>query len=425
MKKKNLVGGTPLDLGRGKTRKWIDTLIQQKQWGKNEGADEIIAVLDLLAHCDRHPFLNAFLTEKSPVWTLVREFTQSFFTPSAESNKLFQYLMKKQKGDELSIYAIGFSNATNALTAALLAHGVEGKEVITPSFNYASACNAIVSAGGIPKFVDIDRETFCLSTDSALRAVNKKTAAIIVTHINQAVDLLPLVKGLEKKKNPAAIFQDATAAIGSMHDGMGVGQLNPSPHGASVFSLGPTKVITGLGGALVMSHDYDFLRRMESISLHGVNPSNHEEVLNFGNNYKMNELSCVIALEQLKKRDAILEKRRALRKMYDEALKPLVKNGLLTLQKADEEGIVTFYMVRLKKSRHAVIEKMMREFQIGLSFWHCFHLEPLYRLRFGAADLPVTESLADKIVFLPFHTALEGEDVEYIVQSLNSVLIQS
>ncbi|MDO8527246.1 MAG: DegT/DnrJ/EryC1/StrS family aminotransferase [Deltaproteobacteria bacterium] len=425
MKKKNLFGLSHIDPGHGKTRKQIEALLEQKQWGKNEGADEMLAVLDLLANLDRHPYLNSIVMKESPVWALAREFAQNFFAPPPDTNKMFAHLVAKYKWDEVSVYTIGLSNATNALTAALQAHDVVGKEVITTSYNYAAAPNAIVAAGGIPKFADIDKETFCIDIASTLKRVNKNTAAIIVTHVNQAIDLLPLLKGLEKSKQKIAIFQDATAAIGCSSDGVGVGQLNPPPHGATIFSLGPTKVISGLGGALLMTHDYEFLRKIESIAFYGLNPSNDEEILEFGNNYKMNEISAVIALEQLKKKEDLILKRRQLKKMYDEALKPLVKKGLVTLQKivSDTDDIIlTHYMVRLQKSYHSVMQKMATDFQIGLSHWYCYHQEPIYAIRFGTCKLPVTESLSDKIIFLPFHLELEKENVDYIVKCLSESL---
>ena len=425
MKHKKIVGVSWLDPPKGKTKSLIDALIEQKKWGKNEGGDEIIALVDLLSHLEQNPFLNSFVMHNSSIWPLAREFAQAFFPHPPEKSALLEYLVTKYQWDELPIYTIGFSNATNALTACLKAHGVEGGEVITTSYNYAAAPNAIVSAGAKPRFADIDRETFCIDLKSVLKAVNKNTRAVLVTHVNQNVDLLPLIKGLEKKGKEIAIFQDGTAAIGSVSGGLGVGQINPPPHGATVFSLGPTKVISGLGGALLVAHDYEFLRKVEAISFSGLNPSNDEEIIAFGNNYKMNELSAVIAREQLKKCDSFIAKRKKLRKMYNAALAPLVKKGLLSLQKLPEESLVTFYMVKLNESYHRVLPELAKRFQVGCSHWYSYHLEPLYRLKFGLQSLPVTEALADKIIFLPFHVALEKEDVNSIVKSLETVLSQT
>lgn len=425
MKYKNISGISYFDPPKGKTKELIDSLVQQKKLGQNEGGDEIIAVTELLSNIEKHPYLNTLVMRDSPIWALTREFAQAFFPHPPKESLLLEYLATKHQWDELPIYAIGLSNATNALTACLKTHGVEGGEVITTSFNFASAPNAIVSAGGIPRFVETDPKTFSMDISSCLKTVNKKTRAILITHVNQGIDLLPLIKGLEKKGGEIAIFQDATAAMGSTFKGLGVGQVNPPPHGATVFSLGPTKVVSGLGGALMVSHDYEFLRRVESISFYGLNPSNDEEILEFGNNFKMNEISSVIAFEQLKKRALFIAKRREIKKWYDALLKGLVQKGKLSLQELSEGACITHYMVKLHKDYHAIIRELAGRFKVGLGHWYAFHLEPIYRLKFASYDLPITEELAKKIVSLPFHVGLEKKDVQYIVASLETVLNQA
>lgn len=425
VKSKNLIGVSYLDPAKGQTKGLIDQLIQQKKLGQNEGGDEIIAVMELMAKIEQNPYLNTLVLRNSPIWPLAREFAQAFFPHPPHKSELLEYLVTKHQWDELPIYCIGFSNATNALTASLQAHGVEGGEVITASYNYAAAPNAIVAAGAKPRFVDVDPNTFCMDSNAALKAVNKNTKVILITHINQGFDLLPLIKGLEKKGKDIAIFQDATAAMGSIYQGLGVGQINPPPHGVSVFSLGPTKVISGLGGALMVSHDFEFLRKVEAIAFYGLNTANDEEILAFGNNYKMNELSAVIAFEQLKKRERFLAKRKELKACYDQRLSPLVKKGLLVLQQLVAGSVVTHYLVKLNQGYHAPIRKLAAEFKVGCGHWYAFHLEPIYRLKFGSFTLPVTEQIANKVIFLPFHLALEEKDVEYIVQSLETVLNQA
>lgn len=424
MKTKHLCGISYLDPPRGKTKQLIDELIHSRKWGKNEGGEEIIAAIEVLANLEQSPYLNSLIMKNSLVWTLAREFADAFFPHPPEQSELLEYLVTKHQWEELSIYAIGFSNATNALTALLQAHGVCGKEVITTSYNYAAAPNAIVSAGAKPRFVDIDPDTYGMDIPSALHAVDENTRAIVITHVNQAIDLLPLIQGLDKKGGGVAIFQDGTAAMGSLANGLGVGQINPPPHGATVFSLGPTKLISGLGGALLVTHDFDLLRQVESISYYGFNPSNHEAIWAFGNNYKMNEISAAIALEQLKKRENLIARRKALKTAYDQALAPLVKQGKVIGQKLSPEGVVTHYMILVQKNCHEVIKALAQRYHIGASHWYSYHREPLYATQFGSYPLPVTEAIAEQIIFLPFHIALEAKDIQYIVDSLAKVLAE-
>src|SRR3990167_1919482 len=97
MKPKNIVGLSRFDPLKGKTKALIDELIQQKKWGKNEGGDEIIAIIELLSSLDQNPFLNSLVLHNSSIWPLVREFSQAFFPHPPEKSELLEYLVTKHQ----------------------------------------------------------------------------------------------------------------------------------------------------------------------------------------------------------------------------------------------------------------------------------------------------------------------------------------
>src|SRR3989475_11118033 len=77
-------------------------------------------------------------------------------------------------------HAIAVVYGTADLHAALLAAEVgPGDDVIVPSFTFVGAVNAVVLAGATPVFADIDKDTFCLRTDSIEEVVTRKTKEII------------------------------------------------------------------------------------------------------------------------------------------------------------------------------------------------------------------------------------------------------
>src|SRR4051794_7100031 len=62
-----------------------------------------------------------------------------------------------------STHAVGVANGTDALVIALRALGLEpGEEVVCPAFTFYATAEAIVQAGGVPVFADIDPSTFNL-----------------------------------------------------------------------------------------------------------------------------------------------------------------------------------------------------------------------------------------------------------------------
>ena len=62
-------------------------------------------------------------------------------------------------------YALTFNSGTSALHAMFLAAGLKGKEVIVPSFTFIATANALVLAGAIPVFAEIEKDTYALDAE--------------------------------------------------------------------------------------------------------------------------------------------------------------------------------------------------------------------------------------------------------------------
>jgi len=136
----------------------------------------------------------------------------------------------------------------------------------------------------------------------------------------------------------------------------------------------------------------------------------------------MNDLNAAIILEQLKKSETIFKKRRMLKSWYDQELEYLAKGGKIVIQKVSDESILTYYVI-LIPDRKAVAYKLLQK-GIETGFWHTVHLQDIYQKRFGIKEgsLPVSESLAPCITFLPFHTKLEEKDVSFICNEIKKVV---
>ncbi len=385
-----------LDPGRGTTRAQIENLLASYRAGTHEGADELLAVLDVLESADRQPFLNYLITETSPVCTLMREFS-SFLTA------------------ELPVYTTGVANATAGLIALLMAHDVAGGEVITTSFNFMGVPNAIVMAGGMPRFVDMNEDDWCMSMSSLGDALSDSTKAVVLTHFNRAVDVEPIRALLAAKGLDIPLIQDASVAMGSTCNGVRPGAVNVGRGGAAVYSFATSKVVTGLGGGMLAANEEAIVARAHTIAYQGASPQNMLVQDVTGANFKMNELNAVIALAQLRRHAEKFETRRRLRAWYAEALAPLIAHGSVTLQALPDESVVTHYAVRIK-DRMRVAQDVYDRAGIILGAWPANHLQPLYRTRFGTHEgtLPVTETMGPEITLLPFHERLTRDEVAHM-----------
>src|SRR5690349_6404702 len=83
-----------------------------------------------------------------------------------------------------SEHAIGTANGTDALHLALRALGIgPGHEVVVPTNTFVATAEAVVLAGAVPRFADVDPDTLLLTPDSLAAAVTPRTRAVVVVHL--------------------------------------------------------------------------------------------------------------------------------------------------------------------------------------------------------------------------------------------------
>ncbi len=206
-------------------------------------------------------------------------------------------------------HAITVNSNTSGLIAALGAVGISpGDEVIVPPLTMSATVVAPLFYGGIPVFVDIEPDTFCLDPNLVRAAITSKTRAII------AVDLFghpAALRELRKLADEHGIYliEDAAQAPLATEGGLFAGTIGH----IGVFSLNYHKHIhTGEGGVCVTNDD-DLALRLRAIRNHGENvvePLGIADATNLiGFNFRMMEISAAIGTEQLKKVDRLVRER--------------------------------------------------------------------------------------------------------------------
>ena len=132
-------------------------------------------------------------------------------------------------------HVVGVANGTDALTIALRAAGVQpGDEVVVPSFTFYATPEAVVAAGAVPVFCDIDPATFCVTRDTVERAVTDRTRAVVPVHLFGNVAPVDEMRDLG-----LAIVEDAAQAVGASLRGRPAGALGD----AGTFSFFPSSDI--------------------------------------------------------------------------------------------------------------------------------------------------------------------------------------
>jgi 8-amino-3,8-dideoxy-alpha-D-manno-octulosonate transaminase len=242
-----------------------------------------------------------------------------------DSRSLFRYygphLLKRTAGFESAVcgslgarHAVATSSGTGALRAALAALGVGcGDEVIVPAFTFVATVNAVVVAGAVPVFAEVD-ESLGLDADDVAAKVSPRTVAVVPVHIeNVACDLDPLLD--VTARNGLAVLEDAAQSMGATYRGRAVGTIGDM----GAFSLQLEKNVTaGEGGVVVTDDERLYLRAAryqdqggQFFTSHGGGRGAELAEPFVGENLRMTEIAAAIAGVQLGRLPGLLDGLRA------------------------------------------------------------------------------------------------------------------
>lgn len=189
-------------------------------------------------------------------------------------------------------HALGVASGTAALTLALEAVDVRGREVLIPALTFIATAEAVVHAGGIPVFTDVDPETWCMTLATARPHDSKRVAAIVPVDLFGNPAPIPELRALG-----VPIIEDACQALGASLGGVRCGALGD----VAALSFYPSKVLAGFGdGGAVLTDDDRIAESVRLARHHGsADGRRHEEV---GHTARLDEIQAAglrVRLEQL------------------------------------------------------------------------------------------------------------------------------
>ena len=338
---------------------------------------------------------------------------------------------------ELSAYFGGrptrlLTSETAALEVALQLLGIgAGDEVLIGAQTFFSSGNMVEKVGAKAVFVDVDLKSRNIDLADAARRVTSKTKAIIPTHYAGLACDMDALYAFAKLHN-LRVIEDAALAIGSSWKGNPIGSFGD----ITLFSFHPNKNITTIeGGALVCNESAD-AKRVEVLRFHGISrlPDQTRDVDFPGGKFNMTDVSAAIGRAQLKKLDGFCQHRRQLANYYLTRLKTILDETLLPHagHVGDEAGhswnlfAIRLPLDQLKLSRAEIMDAMKAHGVATSVSYESPHLTSLFRAQgWKAGALPNTELIADTTLTLPLHAGLNQTDVDYVCDSLASVLAEA
>lgn len=347
-----------------------------------------------------------------------------------------------------SRYAIAVNSGTSGLHLCIKALGIsEGDEVITTSFSFVASASCVLYQKAKPIFVDIDHNTLNISPEKIEDHIKNKLAerrefrikAILPVHVFGQPCAMEKVIAIANRYN-LIIIEDACEAFGAEYrfdpdrtidkDTL-VWRKAGTMGEAGVFAFYPNKQITTGEGGIIVTDDEELACHCKSLRNQGRNDNgkwlNH---VRLGYNYRLSDINCALGLAQLERINEILQKRAKVAAMYNERLKDV--EGIKIPYISPQVKMSWFvYVVQLDESRtkedRDKIMNNLIEKGIGCNnYFPPIHLQPLYVKMFGFRKglLPITESVSERTIALPFYNNLTEEEIEFVCQSLKQEILR-
>ena len=321
------------------------------------------------------------------------------------------------------------TSETAALEVALQLLGIgAGDEVLIGAQTFFSSGNMVEKVGARAVFVDVDLKSRNIDLADAARRITANTKAIIPTHYaGLACDMEALYAFAAAHK--MRVIEDAALAVGSSWKGRAIGSFGD----IALFSFHPNKNMTTIEGGALVCNDVADAKRVEVLRFHGISrlPDQTRDVDFPGGKFNMTDVSAAIGRAQLKKLDGFCTYRRSLAMHYLTRLPAFLAAELLPHpgHAGDVAGhswnlfAIRLPLEQLTKSRAQIMDAM-RERGVATSVsYESPHLTSVFRKQgWKVGDLPNTELIANSTLTLPLHAGLQVEDVDFVCDSLQSVL---
>jgi perosamine synthetase len=329
-------------------------------------------------------------------------------------------------------YAVSFSSGTAALHAAAFAAGLKsGDEAITTPMTFAATANCVLYQGATPVFADVSADTLNLDPGQIEKKISTRTKAILpVDYAGHPAELAPILE--IARRHGLVVVEDACHALGAEHDGRRVGSVADM----TVFSFHPVKHITTGEGGMVATNSLQLAETLQRFRNHGISSDArqrqsagqwHYEMVLLGFNYRLPDIVCALGIQQLKKLDANLARRREIAALYTAAFREI--SGVIPPTVRPEANPAWhLYPIRLDLEKlsadRAQIFRALRAENIGVNVHYIpVHSHPYYRERFGykGGEFPVAEDAYTRLISLPMFHGMSDQDVKDVIAAVAKV----
>lgn len=317
--------------------------------------------------------------------------------------------------------------AVNSGTAALdIAVGAlelpAGSEIITSPLSFVASANCALYNGCKPVFADIDRKTYNIDPAQVEKKITPKTKAIVYVDYAGQPCRIDALKEIAEKHN-LKLIEDAAHALGAEYKGKRVGTIAD----ITCFSFHPVKHITTGEGGAVTTQDDALANKLRMLRNHGIDKTPSErstylyDMKMLGKNYRITDFQCALGISQMRKMDAMLERRQEIAKLYAKEFSG-VAGVEVPFVSSDVKHAYHLYTVLVDAGKRDKVFEGMRKKGIGVNVHYIPSYKFSYYKKMGFDEkgkgYPVTEEVYSRLISLPMYFGLEDGDVKRVVSAL-------
>jgi len=336
--------------------------------------------------------------------------------------KEFEEKFAKQFGYK---HAIATSSGTDACIAALGAlyefGAKRGDEVIVPATTFVATANAVLAAGFVPKFIDIELDTLNINSNKIEDEITDKTVAIMPVHLmGKPCDMDKILK--ISKQHDLKVIEDCCEAHGAKYKGKYIGTIGD----AGVFSFYVAHVVICGEGGMVVTNDDEIADIIKSVKTHGrPTGSIYFDFQRFGLNLRMNDLTAAIGIEGIINFEKTFKKRKENMYKLLEMTEDL-KDYAYFSKEEDYEVICPHAFPMVLKDSKYDYEKFYNYLDSkSIQCKTLFSSLPTQHrafefMNYKHGDFPVAEYIGDNGLHFGIHQYLTDDDLLYIHDVLDN-----
>lgn len=350
-------------------------------------------------------------------------------------------------------FAVAVNSCTAALHLAVEALGLKpGQAVLVPTMTFAATAEVVRYCGAVPILVDCDSTTLNLDLTDAARKLDDLRAGRLPAQISPSlrpVGIMPVhvggwmsdVEALRRfaKEYQLWIVEDAAHAFPSGYrrdESSAWVRCGEGTADVTCFSFYANKTLTTGEGGMAVTDDSALAERMRLMSLHGLSRNAWDRyrggdwdyrIVAPGFKYNLTDVASAIGIHQLRRTEAMFERRRAIAAQYRSGLSDVAEIEL-PAQPANRKSSEHLFPIVLRLERLSVdrnaVKVALAEAGVGTSVhWRPLHLHDYYRDQFGWTPelLPQAGEAWLRRLSLPLFPGMSDDEIAHVVETVRAV----